>query len=219
MAKIKIKILKGDFFYLPPLRFHFVEGCWDRTQDSYDYGNWLSNALTTRLDLIHTRLDLFKKKKWSDTTLSFFQTFSTGARARRPTCTPPSSPPTCSSCNSYRTISCAARSCAAPPSSRPRTPCSTPPSIPRSRPPATFPSLARRGRRLRRRVPPPLQPKSRRQAAPLAAAAAGKKRSKLRRRLIRRRIRRNRRRRRRNLSPRPMWCPARWRTMIKQPSR
>ncbi len=24
--------------YLPPLRFHCVEGCWDRTQDSCDYG-------------------------------------------------------------------------------------------------------------------------------------------------------------------------------------
>ncbi len=25
-------------FHLPPLRFHCVRGCWDRTQDSCDYG-------------------------------------------------------------------------------------------------------------------------------------------------------------------------------------
>jgi hypothetical protein len=51
-------ILKGSFhwiflvlystlwFYLPPLRFHWVGGCWDRTQDSCDY--YLSDALTVR---------------------------------------------------------------------------------------------------------------------------------------------------------------------------
>ncbi len=25
--------------HLPPLRFHCVDGCWDRTQDNYDFGN------------------------------------------------------------------------------------------------------------------------------------------------------------------------------------
>jgi hypothetical protein len=58
-------ILKGDFFrdfffyyvrystllHLPPLRFHYVGGCWDRTQDSCDYGI----GCQTRLDLIHRK--------------------------------------------------------------------------------------------------------------------------------------------------------------------
>ncbi len=73
MAKIKIKMLKGHFFGFfssPPLRIHRVGGCWDRTQDSYDYGNWLSYALTARLDLF--------RKKWSDTTFIFFSDFFHG---------------------------------------------------------------------------------------------------------------------------------------------
>ncbi len=45
------------FFYvllhLPPLRFHCDGGCWDYTQDCCDFGIWQSDALTTRLDLIH----------------------------------------------------------------------------------------------------------------------------------------------------------------------
>jgi hypothetical protein len=35
----------------PPLRLHWVGGCWDRTQD------WQSDALTTRLDLIQYTVD------------------------------------------------------------------------------------------------------------------------------------------------------------------
>jgi hypothetical protein len=51
------KLWSWDFFvfflfmfsiHLSPLRFHPVEGCWDRNQD----------LIHTRLDLIHTRLDL-----------------------------------------------------------------------------------------------------------------------------------------------------------------
>jgi hypothetical protein len=40
--------------HLPPLRFHCVGGCWDRTQDCCDFGIGTQTlALTTRLDLIH----------------------------------------------------------------------------------------------------------------------------------------------------------------------
>jgi hypothetical protein len=42
---IFVKIFnRGIFFrystllHLPPLRFHCVGGCWDRTQDCYDFG-------------------------------------------------------------------------------------------------------------------------------------------------------------------------------------
>jgi hypothetical protein len=60
-----ISNVKGGFFYvfytiystllhLPPLRIHCVGGCWDRTQDSCDYGI----GFQTLLPLIHTRLDL-----------------------------------------------------------------------------------------------------------------------------------------------------------------
>jgi hypothetical protein len=35
-------MFKGEIFgfllHLPPLRFHCVGGCWERTQDCYDYG-------------------------------------------------------------------------------------------------------------------------------------------------------------------------------------
>ncbi len=49
----------STLLHLPPLRFHCVGGCWDRTQDICDNDiAWLSDALTTRLDLIHTRLDV-----------------------------------------------------------------------------------------------------------------------------------------------------------------
>jgi hypothetical protein len=39
---------------LPPIIFHCVGGCWDRTQDCCDFGNCQPDALTTRLDLIHS---------------------------------------------------------------------------------------------------------------------------------------------------------------------
>ncbi len=54
------KFLFGVFFclglysarvHLPPLRFHCADGCWDRTQDRCNYVHWLSDTLTTRLDL------------------------------------------------------------------------------------------------------------------------------------------------------------------------
>jgi hypothetical protein len=31
-------VLYATLFHLPPLRFHCVGGCWDRTQDSCDFG-------------------------------------------------------------------------------------------------------------------------------------------------------------------------------------
>jgi hypothetical protein len=44
-------VLYSPLLHLPPLRFHCVGGCWDRNQDSSDFGiAWLSYALTTRLD-------------------------------------------------------------------------------------------------------------------------------------------------------------------------
>jgi hypothetical protein len=43
----------STLLHLPPLRFHCVGGCWDRTQDSCDYGIGSHDTLTTRLDLIH----------------------------------------------------------------------------------------------------------------------------------------------------------------------
>jgi hypothetical protein len=60
----KYFFLKRDFFGFfqhlvntalsaPPLRFHCVGGCWDRTQGQLGLRHWLSDALTTRLDLIH----------------------------------------------------------------------------------------------------------------------------------------------------------------------
>jgi hypothetical protein len=57
--------------HLPPLRFHYVGGCWNRTQDSCEYvigcqmlySNHSApqarlNLIYTRLDLIHTRLNI-----------------------------------------------------------------------------------------------------------------------------------------------------------------
>jgi hypothetical protein len=46
--------------HLPSLRIHRVRGCWDRTSNlgQLQLRHWLSDALTTRLDLIHTLLDL-----------------------------------------------------------------------------------------------------------------------------------------------------------------
>jgi hypothetical protein len=31
-------VLYSTLLHLPPLRFHSVEGCWDRTQDCCDFG-------------------------------------------------------------------------------------------------------------------------------------------------------------------------------------
>jgi hypothetical protein len=40
----------STLLHLPPLRFHCVGGCWDPGQLGLQH--WLSDALTTRLDLI-----------------------------------------------------------------------------------------------------------------------------------------------------------------------
>ncbi len=45
----------STLLHLPPLKFHCVGGCWDRTQDCCDIG---IDALTTWLNLIHSRIDL-----------------------------------------------------------------------------------------------------------------------------------------------------------------
>ncbi len=39
--------------HLPSLRFHYVGGCWDRNLGQLWLQHWLSDALTTLLDLIH----------------------------------------------------------------------------------------------------------------------------------------------------------------------
>ncbi len=45
----------STLLHLPPLRFHCVDGCWDRTQDRCNGCMGMqSDALTTRLDLIST---------------------------------------------------------------------------------------------------------------------------------------------------------------------
>ncbi len=31
-------VLYSTLLYLPPLRFYCIGGCWDRTEDSWDYG-------------------------------------------------------------------------------------------------------------------------------------------------------------------------------------
>jgi hypothetical protein len=38
VRKLKTGGFYGTLLHLPPLRFHCVGGCWDRTQDCYDYG-------------------------------------------------------------------------------------------------------------------------------------------------------------------------------------
>jgi hypothetical protein len=54
--------VRSTLLHLPPLRFHCVGDCLDRTQDCCDFGIDTKDALTTRLDLIHrTRLDLIRK--------------------------------------------------------------------------------------------------------------------------------------------------------------
>jgi hypothetical protein len=47
----------STLLHLPPLRFHCVGGCWDLNPEQLRLRHWLSDALTTRLDLIYTRLD------------------------------------------------------------------------------------------------------------------------------------------------------------------
>ncbi len=53
-------ILYSTLLHLPPLRFHYADGCWDRTRGPLQVVNWQSDALTTRLDLIRARLDLIR---------------------------------------------------------------------------------------------------------------------------------------------------------------
>ncbi len=54
------KVLYLTLLYLPPLRFHCVGGCWDRTQDCCDFGIGSSDARITRPDLISVDLDLIQ---------------------------------------------------------------------------------------------------------------------------------------------------------------
>ncbi len=46
-------VLYSTLLHLPPLRFHCVGGCWDRSNPGL--WHWQSDALTSRPDLIHTR--------------------------------------------------------------------------------------------------------------------------------------------------------------------
>jgi hypothetical protein len=51
------EIYRGIFLtllHLPPLRFHCVGGCLDRTRRQLRLRHWLSDSLTARLDLIHS---------------------------------------------------------------------------------------------------------------------------------------------------------------------
>jgi hypothetical protein len=48
-----IHVILFNTVHLPPIRYHCVRGCWDRTQASCDYGlGCLSDALAARLHLI-----------------------------------------------------------------------------------------------------------------------------------------------------------------------
>ncbi len=60
-------VLYLTLLQLPPLRFHCVGGCWDRTQDCRDFEiGSQTDALTSRPDLIHNRPDLiYVFKCWS----------------------------------------------------------------------------------------------------------------------------------------------------------
>jgi len=71
---ISFFVLYSTLLYLPPLRFHCVGGCWDRTQDSCDYGIGCQTLLvTTRLDLIHIRLDrIYIRLEISSTTYCMY---------------------------------------------------------------------------------------------------------------------------------------------------
>jgi hypothetical protein len=46
-------VLNSTLLYLPPLRFHCVGGCCDRTKGLLRLRHWQSDALTPRPDLIH----------------------------------------------------------------------------------------------------------------------------------------------------------------------
>ncbi len=46
-----VKVLYSALFHLPPLRFLCADVCWDRPLQLV---HWQSDALTTRLDLIHS---------------------------------------------------------------------------------------------------------------------------------------------------------------------
>jgi hypothetical protein len=47
------KVLNSTLIHLPPHRFHSVGGCWDWTQDCCDWGIGQTDALASRLNLIH----------------------------------------------------------------------------------------------------------------------------------------------------------------------
>jgi hypothetical protein len=55
----------STLLHLPPLRINCVRGCWDRTQNNCELRlrHWLSDALITRLDLIHTRQNLIHTRQ------------------------------------------------------------------------------------------------------------------------------------------------------------
>ncbi len=44
--------LKSTLLHMPPLRFHVVGGCYNRTRDRYRLWHWQSTVITTRFDLI-----------------------------------------------------------------------------------------------------------------------------------------------------------------------
>jgi hypothetical protein len=50
---LKLLVLNSTLLHLPPLKFHCVGGYWDRY--------WLSDAVTTRLDLIPSRLYILSR--------------------------------------------------------------------------------------------------------------------------------------------------------------
>jgi hypothetical protein len=49
--KIFFSAIYSTLLHLPPLRFHCVGGCWDRTQDSFDFGIGCENALSQNWQL------------------------------------------------------------------------------------------------------------------------------------------------------------------------
>ncbi len=58
-------VLYSTLLHLPPLRFHcvWVWGRWDQTQDCVRLWHWQSDALASRLNPFHTRLDLIHTTK------------------------------------------------------------------------------------------------------------------------------------------------------------
>ncbi len=70
-------VRNSTLLHLPPLRFHCVGGCWDRSQDCCDIGihshirfnhsaidliHTLLDLIHSRPDLMHTRLDLIHSR-------------------------------------------------------------------------------------------------------------------------------------------------------------